>query len=104
MRNDRLLLGVLLVGFLALYTTLVFGFFDSESESRQFYLFLIGLPLVVLLAFFPRAALISLAVLIYGVRWLYDALEILPREVTWLGDIFIVILLYSITVPYAVQT
>jgi hypothetical protein len=91
-RNDRLILGAMLVGLLGLYTTLVFGFFDAESESRQFYLFLIGLPVVVLLTFFPRAALISLAGLIYGVRWLYDTLGILPRELTWLGDIFIAIL------------
>lgn len=93
MRNDRLILGLAVTAFLGLYTALVFGFFTADSEARQLYLFLIGLPMTAILIFMPRAALIALALVIYSVRWLYDTLQILPREATWLGDVFILILI-----------
>lgn len=89
-RNDRAIVGLLIAGFLILYTIIVFNFMETEGESRLVFLFLLALPVVVLLITMPRAALVVLALAIYFVRWIYDA-GLVPREVTWLADIMIVI-------------
>jgi hypothetical protein len=76
---------------LLLYTAVVFGFFETEGESRLFMLFLLALPIVGMMLMYPRAALITMAVFIYFVRWMFDA-GFLPREATWITDILILLL------------
>jgi hypothetical protein len=92
LKNERALLALAITGGLAIYTATVFAFFSNEGESRQLFLFLLGVPPAIFLLAFPRAALIVLAVMVYFVRWLYDTVHVLPREATWMVDILIVML------------
>lgn len=92
LRNDRLILAVMITCALSLYTALVFGFYAAEGESRQFYLFLLCLPLALVLFVFPRATLVVMAVGAYSIHWLYDTVHAVPREATWLLDILIVVI------------
>jgi hypothetical protein len=92
LKNERFILAVTIAGVLAIYTALVFAFFSSEGESRQFYMFLLGMPFAMVLVIFPRATLIVLALGAYSFRWLYDTVHALPREATWMVDILIMVL------------
>jgi hypothetical protein len=93
-RTDRLIIGLVVLTFLAVYTAVVFGFFSApEGETQLVYLALIGVPLGLAMVAFPQVALILLGALVHSVDWLSEQWTIVPREATWLIDILIVILL-----------
>jgi hypothetical protein len=90
--RDKLIFGLLTALFLALYTVSAFMFLNDTTGSRLFYLLLTGLPPMIALLLFPRAALVVVVLLVCSLRWMYDWLEILPREATWLSDFLILVL------------
>jgi len=83
-----------------LYTAIVFAFFDgTDAENRFLYLAAFGVPLAIGFFAAPRAALYSLGVLVYSVDWLAEYWQLVPREATWLVDIFVLLfaLRYGLT-------
>jgi hypothetical protein len=90
--KNKVIFGFIILVGLALYTSVVFTFFNMQTGSRMMFMLLTALPPCVVLMMFPRLALVVLALLICSVRWMYDWLQILPREATWLSDILIVVL------------
>jgi hypothetical protein len=102
-KNEKLILALAVVGFLALYTLIVFSFFSTEGETRVTLLLLFALPLIGILIAFPRAAFLSLCVVIYFVRTLYDYWQVIPREVTWLVDLLIGLLVLRTLVIFPMR-
>lgn len=92
MNKDNLIFGLLTALFLVFYTASAFSFLNDTTGSRMFYMLTTGVPPMVTLLLFPRAALIVVVLLVCSMRWMYDWLQVLPREATWLSDILIMIL------------
>ncbi|MBK8130597.1 MAG: hypothetical protein IPK53_17420 [bacterium] len=92
MNLDRVISLALAAGIAILYTAIIFAFFDgTDSENRLLYLAAIGVPLGIGFFAAPRVALYILGVLVYSVDWLAEYWQLLPREATWLVDIFVVL-------------
>lgn len=87
-------------GVAILYTAIVFAFFDgTDQENRLLYLAALGIPLAIGFFAAPRFALYGLGLLVYSVDWLAEFWQLIPREATWLVDLFIVLfaLRYGLT-------
>lgn len=87
-------------GVALLYTAIVFAFFDgTDPENRLLYLAAIGIPLAIGFFAAPRFSLYILGILVYSIDWLSEYWQLIPREATWLVDLFIVLfaLRYGLT-------
>lgn len=91
MNSDKVILTAIAAGVLVVYTVIVFAFFGAKPEDRILYLALLGLPIAVGFFAAPRFSLYALGVLVYSVDWLNEFWMVLPREATWLTDIFLVL-------------
>jgi hypothetical protein len=95
-KSDKVIIATMFGVLLALYTAVVYSFMVAESgEARQAYLLLLAVPLALLVLRYPKMALFIIAILIYIMRWMYDSLFLLPREITYVPDILIVMMVIS---------
>jgi len=89
---DRTLMAGLFGGIAVLYTAIVFAFFDTTDPSNQlYYLTAIGVPLAIGFFVAPRISLYVLGACVYSLDWLSEFWQLLPREATWLIDIFLIL-------------
>ncbi|RPH92406.1 hypothetical protein EHM69_12830, partial [candidate division KSB1 bacterium] len=92
MNSDKIIISAVILGVVALLTMVAFNFIYAVGPMRQIYIGILALFTVAFILLFPRAALIVLGLMVYSIRWFTDTLMILPREATWLIDVFIVVL------------
>lgn len=92
MNLDRALMAGLFGGVAVLYTAIIFAFFDTTDPSNQlYYLTAIGVPLAIGFFAAPRISLYVLGVCVYSLDWFSEFWGLLPREATWLIDIFLIL-------------
>jgi hypothetical protein len=102
-KSDKIIVGAILGGLLALYTVLIYSFVSAQSgEANLVYVLLVAIPPALLVLRYPKLALFLIAVLIYVLRWMYDTLHVLPREITYVPDILIAIMVVR-TLPHLLR-